>query len=107
MSDILTQVYARVTKLREHATRDASLAQQGLGKIQQESVIAKGQLEEYLTTAEASATEDSTLLSSKLSTLETNLQTWYVHVIILKLNNLKCTSFISSLLDLLFHKCVT
>jgi hypothetical protein len=44
------------------------------------------------------------VLSSKLSTLETNLQTWYLHVFSLWLNNLNCTAFSNSLLGLLFHK---
>jgi kinesin family protein 11 len=78
------QVQSRVKNLREIASQDAVVVQQGLEKIQQEAVTANGRLNAFIATADATSVEDSALLASKVSKMEDILVSWYVIVFGLK-----------------------
>jgi hypothetical protein len=67
-----------VNKLSESVSRDALVVQQGLGKMQHVAVVAKSDLQGFITRAEGSAAEVSSLLDSKQCSMENVLQAWYV-----------------------------
>jgi kinesin family protein 11 len=70
----------RVKKLRESASQDYTVVQQGLVKIQQEAVTANGRLHAFIATADASSAEDSAKLATKISQMEEIIQSWYVNL---------------------------
>ncbi len=78
LSSILLQVQTHVNKLSESVSRDALLVQQGLGNMQHVAVVAKSDLQGFITRAEGSAAEVSSLLDSKQCSMENILQAWYV-----------------------------
>jgi len=74
----LNQVQTRVKKLREIASQDSAVVQQGFGKIQLEAVSANGRLNAFIANADVSSVEDSAALTAKVSRMEDILQSWYV-----------------------------
>ncbi|KAG0619180.1 hypothetical protein M758_4G122100 [Ceratodon purpureus] len=70
LSNRTNLVQARVKTLRENASQDSTVVQQGLVKIQQEAVTANGRLHAFIATADASSVEDSVKLATKISRIE-------------------------------------
>jgi len=74
----LNQVQTRVKKLREIASQDSTVVQQGFKKIQLEAVSANGWLNAFITNTDISSVEDSTALTAKVSRMKEILQSWCV-----------------------------
>ncbi|KAH9559844.1 hypothetical protein CY35_06G076400 [Sphagnum magellanicum] len=72
-------VQTHVNKLSESVSRDALVVQQGLGNMQHVAVVAKSDLQGFITRAEGSAAEVSSLLDSKQCSMENILQTCVEH----------------------------
>lgn len=79
LSNRTNLVQSRVKNLREIASQDALVVQQGLKKIQQEAVTANGRLNAFIATADATSVEDSALLASKVSKMEDILVSCTIH----------------------------
>lgn len=71
---------SRVRKLRESASQDSIVVQQGLGKIQQEAVGANGRVNAFIVSADVTSLEDSAALDAKVSRMEEIRQSWYVNL---------------------------
>lgn len=63
-------------KLRENASQDSTLVQQGLGKIQLEAISTNGRLNSFIASADVSSVENSAALAVKVSRMEDILQSW-------------------------------
>lgn len=72
-------VQTHVNKLSESVSRDALVVQQGLGNMQHVAVVAKSDLQGFITRAEGSAAEVSSLLDSKQCSMENILQACVEH----------------------------
>lgn len=52
------------------------MAQEAVGKIQNEAVAANGMLDAFIATSDASSAQEAAVLATKVSRMEEILETW-------------------------------